>query len=43
LIANDDEYQLDGSEEAVEKLISEAKPGGYAYPTAKHFVFVVGK
>ena len=43
LIANDDKYKMDGSEEDVEKMITEAKPGSFAYPSAQHFVFVVTK
>ena len=43
LIANDDEYKLDGSEEEIEKRIAEAEPGGRVFPTARHFVFVVTK
>jgi len=43
LIANDDKYKLDGSEKEVEKMIAEAKPGSYAYPSAQHFVFIVTK
>ena len=43
LIANDDEYKLDGSEPEVEKMIAETKSGGIAYPSARHYVFVVVK
>ena len=43
LIANDDKFKLDGSEEEVEKMIAEQKSGSYAYPSAQHFVFVVTK
>jgi len=43
LIANDDTFKLDGSEEAVEKLIAEAKPGARAYPQVRSFVLVVSK
>ena len=43
LIANDDEYQLDGSEEEIEKRIAEERAGGRVYPSSKHFIFVVSK
>ncbi len=43
LIANDDEYKLDGSEPDVEKKIAEAQSGGRAFPAARHFIFIVQK
>ena len=46
LIANDDEYLFDGSEEEVEKKISEAKSGEFAYifyQLDQHCVFVAAK
>ena len=43
LIANDDTFKLDGSEEAVEKLIADARPGARAYPQVRSFVLVVSK
>jgi hypothetical protein len=43
LIANDDTFALDGSEEALEKLIADAKPGSRVFPTARSFVMVVSK
>jgi hypothetical protein len=43
LIANDDTFKLDGSEEAVEKLIAEALPGARVYPQARSYVLVVSK
>jgi hypothetical protein len=43
LIANDDEYKLDGSEAEIEKMIAEALSGGFVYPSARHFMFVVTK
>jgi len=43
LIANDDEYKLDGSEEELEKRIAEVKSGERVYPAAGHFIFVVAK
>jgi hypothetical protein len=43
LIANDDEYKLDGSEEEIEKMIAEAKSGGRVAPTMEHLIFVVKK
>jgi len=43
LIANDDTYQLDGSEEAVEKLIADAVPGSRVFPSARSFMLVVSK
>jgi len=43
LIANDETYQLDGSEEDVEKLIADAKPGVRVFPTARSYVLVVSK
>jgi len=43
LIANDDTYQLDGSEEAVEQLIADAVPGSRVFPSARSFVLVVSK
>jgi hypothetical protein len=43
LIANDDEYLLDGSEEEVEQRITDGKPGGRVHMGAKHFIFVVTK
>jgi len=43
LIANDDTFLLDGSEEDVERLIADAKPGVRVFPTAQSFVLVVSK
>jgi len=43
LIANDDTFLLDGSEEALEKLIADARPGTRVFPTARSFVLVVSK
>jgi len=43
LIANDDKYKLDGSEEEVEKRLAEERAGGRVYLSAEHFVFVVAK
>jgi hypothetical protein len=43
LIANDDAYKYDGSEEEVEKRIAAEKPGGRAFPSARSFVFVVAR
>ena len=41
LIANNDTFKLDGSEEEVEKRIAEEPPGGRAYPVPRSFVFIV--
>jgi hypothetical protein len=41
LIANDDAFKLDGSEEDVEKMIADAMPGFSVYPGGRSFVFVV--
>jgi hypothetical protein len=43
LIATDDEYLLDGSEEEVEQRIADGKPGGRAHLSAKQVIFVVVK
>jgi hypothetical protein len=43
LIANDDAFKLDGSEEDVEKMIADAQPGFGVYPSGRSFLMVVSK
>ena len=43
LITRDDTYQLDGSEEDVEKQIAEAKPGSRIFLGARQVIFVAAK